>query len=66
MYKRVFYGQITNEAIQKLRDVRGPDLLVFILLGFFIVLIGVYPIWLLNVFHASVGHIMQLALGTRI
>ncbi len=45
---------------------KGVDLLVFILLGLLIIIIGVYPDWILNVLHASVGHIMKLALGTRL
>lgn len=65
MYKRVFFGPVVNEAVAKLHDVKGVDYLVFILLGFFVILLGVYPNWILNVFHASVEHLIELSLTTR-
>ena len=66
MYKRVFFGPVVDPRIEKTHDVKGVDLLVFILLGLMVIVIGVYPDWLLNVMHTSVGHVMHLALGSRL
>ena len=61
MVKRVFYGKVQSDSVAALTDVRGYDLLVFAVLAFFIILIGVYPAPLLNLMHASVGNLLHLA-----
>jgi NADH-quinone oxidoreductase subunit M len=61
MYKRVFFGQVTNPAIEKLHDIGPLDFLIYGLLAFMIFFIGFYPNPLLNIFHASVGHLLHLA-----
>lgn len=66
MYKRVFFGPITNEAVAQLQDVRGVDMLIFTLLTVAVVWIGVYPHSLLNVFHATIGNLLQISLQSRL
>lgn len=66
MYKRVFFGEITNPKIETLTDIRGVELLVFILLGATILFLGVYPEPLLNLQHATVGHLLQLSLQSKV
>ncbi len=66
MYKRVFYGAIHNEKISQLTDVHGWDFWVFCLLGITLIVIGLYPDPLLNVMHASIGHLLTLSLQSRL
>ena len=66
MVKRVFYGPIKNDSVAALKDIRGFDLLVFAVLGITIIVIGVYPAPLLNMMHASVAHLLQLATTTHL
>lgn len=61
MYKRVFFGEIANEQVANLKDVRGPNLIVLLILAFFVIFIGVYPEALLHYLHASVGHLLELS-----
>lgn len=66
MYKRVFFGPISNEQVAQLKDVGKLDKTIFVLLAFPIFFIGLYPQWLLNIFHASIGHLLQLSLQSKI
>jgi len=66
MYKRVFYGPIVHASINQLKDVRGMEMLVFSVLAFFVIAIGVYPDMILRVLHASVNQLVTLSLGTRL
>lgn len=66
MYKRVFYGPVANEQVAKLIDVSRLDIVIFILLAAPIFFIGLYPQWLLNIFHASVGHLLDLSVQTKL
>ena len=65
MYKRVFFGEVVSEGVTKLRDISGFDLAALSILGVLVIAIGVYPEPLLNVFHASVGHLLDLSLKTN-
>jgi len=66
MYKRVFYGPVEHKAVMELKPVGRLDILNFMLLTLGIFWIGLYPNALLNVFHASVGHLLQLSLQSHL
>lgn len=65
MYKRVFYGSITNALVMGV-DINLIDKIVFILITAAIVWIGVYPNSLLNVFHTSIAQLLQEALQSKL
>lgn len=68
MYKRVFLGEVTNPLLQTSTDtdIHNFEKIVFILLAFAILFIGVYPSPLLNVMHTSIDSILQLSLQTKL
>lgn len=66
MYKRVFFGEVTNPKIAVLRDVEGVEKFVFVLLALVILFIGIYPKPLLNMMHATVAHLLQLTLQSKL
>jgi NADH-quinone oxidoreductase subunit M len=61
MYKRVFFGAIVHEKIAHLADIHGTEKAVMAILAILVVVIGVYPLPLLNIFHASVGHLLEIS-----
>ncbi len=61
MYKRVFFGPVANDNIAKLKDISGVDFWVFVFLAIPVLWIGLYPNAMLNMFHASIGQLLQLA-----
>lgn len=66
MYKRVFFGEVVHDGVAKLKDISGVNLLVFTLLAVPVIALGVYPNPLLNIFHTSVDHLLQIAKTSRI
>lgn len=61
MYKRVFFGKITHDSVAKLTDISGVNFWMFVLLGIPVIWIGVDPNPMLNMFHASISNLLQLA-----
>jgi len=67
MYKRVFFGPIQNEAVATLPDINWLEKTNYILLGIGVFFVGLYPTPILNVLHATVGHLlMQSIPATRV
>lgn len=66
MYKRVFYGPITHEGVAMLKDVNALEIVIFSLIAFVIFFIGLYPQPLLEMFHASVAHLLDLSLRSKL
>ena len=66
MFKRVFFGPIANERVASLVDVNKLEILIFILLVIPIFFIGLYPKPLLNIFHTSIGQLLELSLRTKL
>lgn len=66
MYKRVFFGEVATANVAKLQDIHGMNLIAFILLGIGVLVLGIYPQPLLSIFHASVGHLLDLALQSKL
>ena len=66
MYKRVFYGSITNASVAELTDIGLTDKIIFVLITTAVVWIGIYPNSLLNVFHTSIYQLLQEALQSKL
>jgi len=66
MYKRVFFGPVANEQVAALKEIDKIDITVFILLCVPVFVIGLYPQALLNMFHASVGHLLDLSMLSKL
>ncbi|OGO94380.1 MAG: NADH-quinone oxidoreductase subunit M [Coxiella sp. RIFCSPHIGHO2_12_FULL_44_14] len=66
MYKRVFYGPIVHEAVLGLKDIGLSDTLIFVFIAIAVFWIGIYPNSLLNVYHESIKHLLQISLQSRL
>lgn len=66
MYKRVFFGPVANEKVAALVDVGAIDKIIFVLLIIPIFWIGLYPQWLLDIFHATVGHLLTISMQSKL
>lgn len=66
MYKRVFFGAVASPGVAGLHDINGMERTIFILLAIGVIFIGVYPMPLLNMMHATVGHLLQVSLISKI
>lgn len=66
MYKRVFYGPIKSEEVAMLEDANGFEITIFILMALPVFLIGFYPAPLLNIFHSTVGHLLEISMQSKL
>ena len=61
MYKRVFFGKVANTTVAGLSDVNGTEVLVLLLLAIPVLVVGVYPQVVLQLFDSSVVHLLDIA-----
>lgn len=66
MYKRIFFGEVVNDGVTKLKDISYTHIFIFTLLAIGVIGIGIYPDWLLSMLHSSVHHILTLSLQSRL
>jgi NADH-quinone oxidoreductase subunit M len=66
MYKRVFFGAVINDKVAQLKDVNNFEKVVFILLAFVVLYIGIYPKPLLDLLHATVANILALSMHSKL
>ncbi|MFZ5594214.1 MAG: NADH-quinone oxidoreductase subunit M [Pseudomonadota bacterium] len=66
MVKRVIFGQVGNANVATLQDLNGREALVLGSLAVLVLLLGVYPAPLVDVMHASVGHLLEQAVSSKI
>jgi NADH-quinone oxidoreductase subunit M len=59
MVKKIFFGPASNAHVLALKDIGVHEMFVFGLLAAGIIFVGVYPQWLLQILHASVGHLLN-------
>lgn len=66
LVKRVIYGPIRNESVAQLKDVNLREMFVLGVLAIAVLALGIYPEPLVHVLHASVAHLLQQALTTKL
>ena len=66
MYKRVFFGVVEAKGVESMHDLEMPEYTVLAILAFLVIFIGIYPNALLQVFHASIGHLLQLSTTSKL
>ncbi|MDR3491535.1 MAG: NADH-quinone oxidoreductase subunit M [Gammaproteobacteria bacterium] len=62
MYKRVFFGPIANEHVAVFEDLTLLEITNYTLLAVGVFFLGLYPAPVVNVLHATVGHLLQLSI----
>ncbi|MBT0963786.1 NADH-quinone oxidoreductase subunit M [Denitromonas iodatirespirans] len=59
MYKRVVFGAIGNEEVAKLEDINGREFAFLAILAICTLIMGIYPLPITEVMHASVNDLLQ-------
>ncbi len=59
MYKRVIFGAIANDHVKVLSDLNVREAIVLTLLAVAVLALGVYPLPLVDVMHASVNELLR-------
>jgi len=59
MVRRVFYGEVANDEVAKLKDLKPGEAIVLGTLALLVLVLGVWPNPLMNMFDASVHHLVE-------
>jgi len=59
MVKRVFYGEIANDNVAKLKDLDSREFFIMTLLAICVLVLGVWPDPLMEVMHTSVDNLLN-------
>ena len=66
MVKRVIFGKVTNPQVAELKDLNARETLVLGTLAVMVLLLGLWPAPLVDVMHASVGHLLEQAVSSKL
>ncbi len=66
MVKRVFWGPITNPAVETLNDINGREFFILATLALAVLIMGMYPQPVIEVMHASIDHLLNQALTSKL
>lgn len=66
MYKRVVFGPIVHAKIADLKDLTINEKLAFLILAFFVLLLGIYPNFIFTIINQSMHQVLVLAYKTKI
>jgi NADH-quinone oxidoreductase subunit M len=58
MYKRVIFGEVTNDHVAHLRDINGREKLIFAILAITVLGMGLFPLPFSDVIHTSVNDLL--------
>ncbi|HCJ52010.1 MAG: NADH-quinone oxidoreductase subunit M [Gallionellales bacterium CG_4_10_14_3_um_filter_54_96] len=58
LYKRVMFGEVTNKHVEELTDVNAREILIMTILAVIVLGMGLYPLPLSDVLHASVNDLL--------
>ena len=59
MYKRVYFGEVVNEQVHKLKDLDGREFAILAVLAAATLFMGVYPKPFTDVMHVSVTELLK-------
>ncbi|MCF6253854.1 MAG: NADH-quinone oxidoreductase subunit M [Thiomicrorhabdus sp.] len=66
MVKRVFFGPVTNENVEKLQDLNKREFALMATLAIFIIGLGVFPSPLIEVMNTSVANLLVQATTSKL
>ena len=59
LYKRVIFGAVANDHVAALQDVNGREAVVLALLAVAVLAMGIWPLPVLDLMHASVNDLLR-------
>ncbi|HID00389.1 MAG TPA: NADH-quinone oxidoreductase subunit M, partial [Piscirickettsiaceae bacterium] len=66
MIKRVIFGDIRNQDVAQMQDLNKREFAIMTALAVAVIALGVYPYPLMDVMHASVEHLIQQAMTSKL
>ncbi|CAC9596327.1 NADH-ubiquinone oxidoreductase chain M (EC 1.6.5.3) [uncultured Gammaproteobacteria bacterium] len=66
MVKRVFWGAITNPAVETLSDINAREFGILAVLAIAVIAMGLYPQPVIEVMHVTIEHLLNQALTSKL
>jgi NADH-quinone oxidoreductase subunit M len=66
LVKRVIFGDVGNRNVENLKDINAREALVLGILAFVVLLVGLWPAPLVELMHASVAHLLEHIIQSKI
>ena len=66
MVKRVYFGPVSNENVEKLTDLNKREFTIMAILAIAVVGLGVYPAPIMEVMHTSVENLLEQATTSKL
>jgi NADH-quinone oxidoreductase subunit M len=66
LVKRVIFGPVANDKVAALQDLNPRELLILGVLALSVILLGVWPAPLLNMMEASMQHLLQQLITSKV
>ncbi len=66
LVKRVIFGAVTNRGVQDLKDIGARETLILGSLAVLVLLLGLWPQPLVEMLHASVNHLLQHIVQSKV
>jgi len=66
MYKRVMMGDLVKDEVKTMPDLSFREFMYFVPLIALVVWMGLYPMPVLDIMHASVSHLVEQASGSKL
>ena len=66
LVKRVIFGPVANAGVAALKDLDGRELVVLTMLAVSVLALGVWPAPLLDIMRASIHHLVDQAIATKL
>lgn len=62
MYKRIFFGPVSNQYVAKFEDITWTEKINYILLSIGVFFVGLYPEPIINTLRVTIGHLLVLSM----
>lgn len=66
MIKRVFFGEVANEKVEKLKDLNAREFVIMSILAFAVLFVGLYPAPIIEVMQTSVANLLIQATTSKL
>jgi len=66
LVKRVIFGAVANDGVAALQDLNGREMLVLTMLALSVLALGLWPAPLLDIMRASIHHLVDQAVATKL
>ena len=66
MVKRVFWGHVYNKEVTTLKDINNREFFIMTILALVVLIIGLYPQFIIVVMHSSIEHLLQQSITSKL